>query len=176
MNDVKVAQFKYNSVFAVRFFTFIMVWSLPDIGGPDLSVSCFCSFFIPFILSCSFSFLLTFYFCRSWLAPYPLYSELAFLSICFRAPKTVCNQAFLPRAAERARKDVRDRQPLQGALLGVIVEEGLHCLTLNQSMFDGQRREGRTRKGHKFVFRVQNLDETHLKILQETMRLIFFII
>jgi len=41
----------------------------------------------------------------------------------------------------RERKDERERQTLQGALLGVIVEEGLHCLTDNQSMFDGQRRE-----------------------------------
>lgn len=34
----------------------------------------------------------------------------------------------------------------------------------------------RTRKGHKFVFRIQNLDETHLKILQETMRLIVLMV
>lgn len=36
---------------------------------------------------------------------------------------------------------MRERQTLQGALLGVIGEEGLHCLTHNQSTYDRQRRE-----------------------------------
>ncbi len=53
------------------------------------------------------------------------------------------------------------------------------------SLFDTQSKHvwwtttrgiGRTRKGHKFVFRIQNLDETHLKILRNTMRLIVLMV
>lgn len=84
------------------FFECVMIWSVSDIGGLDLFVSFLCSCF----LSCSFFFASSwpFIFYRCWLAPYPLYSALAFLSVCFRAPKTVCNQAFLLRATGREKK------------------------------------------------------------------------
>lgn len=42
---------------------------------------------------------------------------------------------------EREKEMMRERQTLRGALLGVIVEEGLHCLTHNQSTYDRQRQE-----------------------------------
>lgn len=155
-------KFRWNSkkkkmfflcTFLFCFFACIMISSVPDIGGLDLSISFFCSCSLAFFHSCSFSFLLTFYFCRCWLAPYPLHSALAFLRVCFREPKKVCNQAFLLRATERERKDERDRNAT-GSIVRCDCWRGA-------SLFDTQSKHvwwtptigiGRTWIGQKLVF------------------------